>query len=96
MDNIKVKRGVGRPRIYTDKENRTHRTTYMLNKKWYCDICETNRNYTLAGKWCHLKTQKHKTNEKIFHLRQKLEQQASEKIDISQLMQQIINICKLL
>ena len=26
----------------------------MLNKEWYCDICKTGHNYTLAGKHCHL------------------------------------------
>ena len=34
----------------------------MLNKEWYCDICNTGRNYTLAGKWCHLNTKKHIKN----------------------------------
>ena len=28
----------------------------MLGKEWYCDICNTGINYTLAGKHCHLKT----------------------------------------
>ena len=31
----------------------------MLGKEWYCDICNTGINYTLAGKHCHLKTKKH-------------------------------------
>ena len=30
----------------------------MLEKEWYCEICNTGRNYTLAGKHCHLKTNK--------------------------------------
>ena len=30
----------------------------MVNKEWLCPDCE-NRNYTLAGKWTHLKTNKH-------------------------------------
>ena len=34
------------------------KTKYMLNKEWYCDVCKTGRNYTLAGKHCHLKTRK--------------------------------------
>ena len=37
----------------------------MLNKDWYCDICRNDINYTLAGKFCHLKTKKHKKNECI-------------------------------
>ena len=32
----------------------------MLEKEWYCDICKTGRNYTLAGKHCHMKSKKHK------------------------------------
>ena len=45
-----IKRGRGRPKVFTDEERRNHKTTYMLNKEWYCDICKTGRNYTLAGK----------------------------------------------
>ena len=33
----------------------------MLNKEWRCSVCY-NYNYTLAGKWTHLKTNKHKKN----------------------------------
>ena len=60
MENkeVKIKRGRGRPRILTDQERINHKTTYMLNKEWYCDICRTGRNYSLAGKSCHLKTKK--------------------------------------
>ena len=39
----------------------------MLNKEWFCDICKTGRNYTLAGKHCHLKTLKHIKNENVIH-----------------------------
>ena len=31
----------------------------MLEKEWYCEICNTGINYTLAGKHCHMKTKKH-------------------------------------
>ena len=62
MENQNVKRGRGRPKVFTDEEIKNHKTTYMLNKKWYCDICKTGRNYTLAGKHCHLNTNKHKKN----------------------------------
>jgi len=58
------KRGRGRPRIFTDDERRQRKTTNMLNVEWYCDICKTGRNYTLAGKTCHLKTKKHQKNSK--------------------------------
>jgi len=56
MENQNVKRGRGRPRIFTDEQRKNNKTQYMLNKEWYCDICKTGRNYTLAGKHCHLKT----------------------------------------
>ena len=62
MEHQNVKRGRGRPKVFTDEERKNHKTTYMLNKEWYCDICKTGRNYTLAGKSCHLKTKKHIKN----------------------------------
>ena len=62
MENQNVKRGRGRPKVFTDEERKNHKTTYMLNKEWYCDICKMGRNYTLAGKSCHLKTKKHIKN----------------------------------
>ena len=62
MDNENVKRGRGRPRIFTDSERINRKTTYMLNKEWYCDVCKNGINYTLAGKWCHLQTIKHQKN----------------------------------
>ena len=34
---------------------------YMLNKEWLCPCCG-NRDYSLAGKWSHLKTKKHIRN----------------------------------
>ena len=61
MSEIIVKRGRGRPKL-SDEERIEHRTRYMLNKPWYCDICNTGRNYKLAGKHCHLKTKKHIKN----------------------------------
>ena len=59
MENQKVKNKMGRPKIYTEEELKKKKTTYMLNKEWFCDICKTGINYTLAGKHCHLKTKKH-------------------------------------
>ena len=65
MENQNVKRG--RPKIYFIEEDRKEalkksKTKYMLNKEWYCDVCKNGINYTLAGKWCHLKTKRHKKN----------------------------------
>ena len=40
---------------------RQTKTKYMLNKEWVCSVCG-NRNYSLAGKWSHLKTKKHMRN----------------------------------
>ena len=57
MENKEVeKKGRGRPKILTDKERTNNKTKYMLNKPWFCDVCMTSRNYTLAGKFCHLKS----------------------------------------
>ena len=51
----------GRPKIYFTEKDRKDaikksKTKYMLNKEWYCDVCKNEINYSLAGKWCHLKT----------------------------------------
>ena len=64
MENQKIKRGQGRPRVFNDEERKKRKTTYMLKKEWYSDICKTGRNYTLAGKHCHLNTKKHLNNVK--------------------------------
>ena len=66
MENQNVKRGRGRPKVFTTEERKNHKTSYMLNKEWYCDICKTGRNYTLAGKSCHLKTKKHRKKFRVF------------------------------
>lgn len=57
---------MGRQAKYSNEENRKaairdSKTKYMVNKEWICSVCE-NRNYTLAGKWSHLKTKKHVKN----------------------------------
>ena len=61
----------GRPRILTDEERknsiRRSKTKYMLNKEWFCHICDPNRNYTLAGKWGHINTKMHQ--KKNLHLK---------------------------
>ena len=64
MENQNIKKKRGRPKVFTTEERKNHKTLYMLNKEWYCDICKTGRNYTLSGKFCHLKTKKHIKNAK--------------------------------
>ena len=72
MENQNVKRGRGRPRILTDAERKNNKTTYMLYKPWYCDICNTGRNYTLAGQHCHLKTKNHIKNVNVNNIMKKI------------------------
>ena len=62
MEEKKVEFKRGRPIFYTDEEKKQRKTDYMLHKPWYCDICNNGKNYTLAGKHCHLKTKKHFKN----------------------------------
>ena len=70
MENQNIKRGRGRPKKYSTEEERIkNKTTYMLNRPWYCEICKTGRNYTLAGKHCHLNTIKHRLNNEINDLK---------------------------
>ena len=59
MENQNVKRGRGRPRVFSDDERKNHKTTYMLNKEWYCIVCNNDKNYTMAGKTLHMRTKKH-------------------------------------
>ena len=56
------KRGRGRPRVFTDEERKQHKTKYMTNSIWFCHICDTGLNYTLRGKYKHLKTKIHNQN----------------------------------
>lgn len=51
-----------RKSIYTKEELRQHKTDYMLSRPWYCDICFNDKNYTLAGKTCHINTPLHYEN----------------------------------
>ena len=39
-----------------------YRNQKMKNTEWYCDVCKNGKNYTLRGKWWHLKTKKHERN----------------------------------
>ena len=55
-----------RPKKYFTQEEknkamRRSRNKYMLKTKWICSFCD-NRSYTLAGKWSHINTNKHKKN----------------------------------
>ena len=72
MENQNIKRGRGRPKVFTNEELKKHKTAYMLNKEWFCDICKTGRNYTLAGKSCHLKTKMHNKNAHIYNIMNKI------------------------
>ena len=62
MESHEVKRGRGRPKIFTDKEIKRHRNDYMLTKTWYCDICNTGIDYKMSGKTNHRRTKMHKKN----------------------------------
>ena len=60
---------MGRPRKHFTKEERNEaniptKTKYMLNKEWICPDCG-DHNYTMVGKWNHLKTKKHMKNAQI-------------------------------
>jgi len=72
MENQNIKRGRGRPKVFSDEERKNHKTVYMLNKEWYCDICKNGKNYTLAGKSCHLKTNKHIKNNRSYNIMNKI------------------------
>ena len=62
---------MGRPRKYfTEEERKQAKTKCMLNKEWRCPVCH-NHNYTLAGKWAHLKTKKHIENEQAVNNKEK-------------------------
>lgn len=78
MENQEVFKKRGRPFLYNnDKDGQEARTRsknkYGLETKWFCDICNNNHNYTMAGKHSHLNTQKHRRNEFIkdfYHLQE--------------------------
>ena len=72
QDNQNIKRGRGRPNVFSDEERKNHKTAYMLNKEWYCEVCKNGKNYTLAGKSCHLKTKKHRKNTNVINIMEKI------------------------
>ena len=45
MEKQNVKRGRGRPRKLTDEERIKNKTKYMLEREWYCDICNWKKLY---------------------------------------------------
>ena len=61
MEN-QIKKRRGRPRVFSDEERKNHKTNYMLNKEWYCYVCNNNKNYSMAGKTLHERTRQHKKN----------------------------------
>ena len=71
-----IKRGRGRPRVFSDDERKNHKTAYMLNKEWYCIICNNDKNYTLAGKSCHLKTKKHINTVKSIYMKENMQKRS--------------------
>jgi len=66
---------MGRPRKYFTEEERKQairptKSKCMLNKEWRYPVCH-NHNYTLAGKWTHLKTKKQMENEQAANIKEK-------------------------
>ena len=49
----------------TSNKIKRSKTKYMLNKSWYCDIFNNDKDYKLAGKWTHLKSKKYKKSNQI-------------------------------
>ena len=41
---------------------RKYRNEKMKSYDWYCDVCNNGKNYTLRGKFMHLKYKKHLLN----------------------------------
>ena len=57
---------MARPMKYFTEEERKQaiqqsKNKHILNKEWLCPECG-DHNYTMAGKWRHLKTKKHVRN----------------------------------
>ena len=44
------------------ENNRKYKNEKMKSYDWYCYICNNGKNYTLRGKFMHLKTKKHSRN----------------------------------
>ena len=63
-----IKKPKGRPRVFTDEQRKQNKTRYQLNKEWICPICNPKKNYTLAGKHCHMKTKKHLKMKQVYNV----------------------------
>ena len=59
MENKDIKK-TGRRCVYTKLELKEHRAAYMKIKSWRCECCQ--QVFSLASKWNHLRTKKHKIN----------------------------------
>jgi len=44
------------------ENRRKYKNEKLISYDWYCDICKNGKNYTLRGKFMHLKTKKHSRN----------------------------------
>ena len=68
MENENEKKGRGRPKKYSNEEEKEaikqKRKKCIPKKTWFCDTC--GRTYTLASKLSHLNTKKHKFNDHFF------------------------------
>ena len=73
MEEKEFKIQRGRPRYYTEEERRKRKTDDMLHKPWFCVICNNDKDYTLAGKHCHLQAKKHYRNALVYNLQNETE-----------------------
>ena len=69
-----IEKPKGRPRVLTDEQRKQNKTRYQLTKVWTCLICKPERNYTLAGKHCHMKTKKHQKMKQIYNIAIRIDQ----------------------
>ena len=53
--------GISEEKIKPENK-RKYKNEKMKSYDWYCDICNNGKNYTLRGKFMHLKTKKHSRN----------------------------------
>ena len=67
------KRKRGRPSIPMELKKQ-NRTNWMLNSKWYCDICDNGINYRYTGKSNHLKTKSHQRRVEKINFQNKIKE----------------------
>ena len=63
---------MGRNKKYhTDEERKQaikeRKRVYMAEMQWHCDFC--NKDYTLGGKWMHIKSKNHIHNVIVWELK---------------------------